>query len=354
VPSATLPQPRRRPDRGSTVAAIPTPATVSADAPPLAAPSDPSATDRAALGMLAAWMGERYFRTFRLQLDDAAPFDAKLAQRQRSVGVSIATLWDPPERAAGAEELEELLTGDVQVDRSSGGAGAYAVWVPSGAELPDGEPARSELRLLLTRGLGGLAPGERREVRVPVTLQLAKIEDAGAYVSVTGGMSVLWTQMSEGLAGAFHLDSRPIHRLPEQEAEQAILISRVRDRAQLLNAGEVSHVALHDYWLLSRLPGEEPAGVTLVAAPPAFSPLDGPLTRRLFRRAVARATAQRAQGDCDLAVLLVVTSLAHIEDELVTAALRGMSPAGYGSLDLIALVADGQVRQVLQPRSLPW
>jgi hypothetical protein len=327
---------------------------VSADAAPPETPGDLSATDRAALAMLATWMGERYFRTFRPQLDDAAPFDATLAQRQRRVGVSIVTLWDPPGRADGAEELETLLTADVQADRSAGGAGSYAVWVPPGAELPDGEPARSELRLLLARGLGGLAAGERREVRVPVTLQLAKIEDAGAYVSVTGGMSALWTQMSEGLTGAFHLDSRPIHRLPEQEAEQAILISRVRDRAELLNAGEVSPVALHDYWLLSGLPGEKPAGVTLVAAPPAFSPLDGPLTRRLFRRAVTRAAEQRAQGECDLAVLLVVTALAHVEDELVTAALRGMSPAAYGSLDLIALVADGQVRQVLQPRSLPW
>ena len=226
--------------------------------------------------------------------------------------------------------------------------------MPPGAELPDGEPSRSELRLLLARGLGGLAPGERREVRVPVTLQIAKIEDRGAYVSVAGGMSPLWTQMSEGIAGAFHLDSRPIHRLPEQEAEQAILISRVRDRAELLNAGEVSPVALHDYWLLSRLPDEAPAGVTLIAAPPAFSPLDGALTRRLFRRAVTRAADQRAQGSCDLAVLLVVTALAHMEEELVTGALRGMSPATYGSLDLIALAADGQVRQVLQPRSLPW
>ncbi len=309
--------------------------------------------ERGALAMLAAWMGERYFRTFRPSPGDAAPFDAALAQRQRTVGVSIDTLWDPPGRAPGAEELEALLTADVQADAEAGG-GAYAVWVPPGVDLPDGEPARSELRLLLGRSLGGLAPGERREVRVPVTAQLAKIEDAGAYVSVAGGMSELWTQMSEGIGGAFHLDSRPIHRLPEQEAEQAILISRVRDRAEMLNAGELSPVALHDYWLLSRLPDEAPAGATLVAAPPAFSPLDGSLTRRLFRRAVTRAADQRARGSCDLAVLLVVTALAHVEQELVTAALRGMSPAIYGSLDLIALAADGQVRQVLQPRSLPW
>jgi hypothetical protein len=43
-----------------------------------------------------------------------------------------------------------------------------------------------------------------------------------------------------------------------------------------------------------------------------------------------------------------------MEDELVTAALKGMNPATYGALDLIVLVADGSVRQVLQPRTLPW
>ena len=31
-----------------------------------------------------------------------------------------------------------------------------------------------------------------------------------------------------------------------------------------------------------------------------------------------------------------------------------MNPALYAGIDLVVLVADGQVRQVLQPRSLPW
>ena len=320
----------------------------------MAEPRELSGVEHAALTMLAAWMGERYFRTFRPNLDGATPFDATLAQRQRTVGVAVTTLWDPAGRVPGAEEIETFLTADVQADRSDNDDAAYAVWVPPGAEIPDSEPALSALRLLLARGLGGLAIGERREVRIPVTLQLAKIEDEGAYVSVAGGMAPLWTQMSEGIAGAFQLDSRPIHRLPEQEAEQSILISRVRDRAELLNMGEVTPVEVHDYWLLSRLPDKNPAGVTLIGAPPIFSPLDGSLTRRLFRRAVTRAATQSTQGSCDLAVLLVVTALAHVEDELVTAALRGMNPSAYGMLDLIALVTDGQVRQVLQPRSLPW
>ncbi len=125
---------------------------------------------------------------------------------------------------------------------------------------------------------------------------------------------------------------------------------------------------VHDYWTVSRLPavapaeGEEeggadaldPGGVSLIAAPPSFDPLDGTMARRLFRYHVARAVEQRQTGECDLSVLVMVAALGHIEDELLTAALRGMNPALYGALDLVALVADGRVRQVLQPRQLPW
>lgn len=315
---------------------------------------DLSGAGRAGLALLRAWMGERYFRTFRPAREDPAPFDAVLRQRERRIGLSVAELWDPPGPPAAAAAMEGLLSSDVSAGAYGEEGGAYVVWVPPGAELPDGEPARSQLRLLLARGLSGLPAGGRREVRVPVTCQLAKVDDQGSYVSVAGGLSPLWTQLSEGVPGAFHLDSRALHRLPEEEAESAILISLVRDRAQLLAAGEVSAVSLHDYWLLSRLPSDEPAGVTLVSAPPSFSPVDGSLTRRLLRRAVARAASQRAGREVDLGVLLVITAIGHIEEELVTAALRGMSPQGYSSLDLIALVGDGQVRQVLQPRSLPW
>ena len=43
-----------------------------------------------------------------------------------------------------------------------------------------------------------------------------------------------------------------------------------------------------------------------------------------------------------------------LEKELVTMALKGMSPANYVQLDLIVVVADGELRQVLKPRKLPW
>ncbi|MEE8338148.1 MAG: hypothetical protein V3R95_08805 [Dehalococcoidia bacterium] len=306
--------------------------------------------ERAALGMLAAWMGEHYFRTFRILDEDdaagAAPFDALLAQRDRRAGVTIGTLW-PEGEAVAVPGFEALVGSDID-------EGGYVLWSPPGIAPPSEEPALSDFRLRVANGLKGLEPNERRELRIPITLQLAKTEVEGQYVSVTGGLSSHWTAISEGVSGAFHLDSRTLHRLPEEEAELEIVLSRVRDRAGLLNKGERSAVEVHDYWLVSRLPADDPPGLTVAGARPDFDPSDGATVRRLLRRNIKRAVEQREAGSCDLAVLVLVSSVAHMEDEMATTALKGMNPAAYAPLDLIALVADGRVRQVLQPRSLPW
>ena len=137
------------------------------------------------------------------------------------------------------------------------------------------------------------------------------------------------------------------------------MISQIRDRAAVLEPGEVTPVEVHDYWLVSRLPGDEPAGVAVFGAPPAFDASDGATVRRLLRAQLRRAGEQREATEAageqpDMTTLLLGAPLGHIEEEMATAALRGMSPAAYGGVDLVALVADGTVRQLLQPRSLPW
>ncbi len=326
------------------------------DAPPQPAESAPQRT--AALHLLAAWMSARYFRTFRCGDEPTDPYDALLQQRERRVSVTIGMLWDPDDPVDGARDIGALLTGDMGGD-SAIAPGAYAVWVPPKATLPTTEPQISNLRLVLARGLGGLAEGERREVRLPLTLVLAKLSDEGAYVSVTGGLAPEWTAISEGVAGSYHLDSRALHRLSEERAEVDIIISRVRDRAALLSTGEVTDVQVNDTWTVSRLPDGAPPGVTVMAAPPAVDPLDGTLVRRMLRRHVQRAvaqgeTARQAGRSPDFAVLILIGAVQHVQDELATAAIRGMNPAAYGAVDLIAVIADGQLRQVLQPRSLPW
>ena len=331
-----------------------------------------SSPHAAALRLASTWMSERYYRTFRPIEGDPGAFDALLQQRALRVGVTIGSLWEQDEVADSvapdADDLAALLTADMRAEGSSIESGAYVVWVPPKAALPTTEPQISLLRVALARGLGGLPAGEQREVRLPLTLVLAKLSDEGAYVSVTGGLAPEWTTMSEGVAGSFHLDSRGLHRLPTERAEIDIIVTRVRDRAALLEAGEVTDVQVHDTWTVSRLPdigaaGSEATGVTVIAPPPTVDPLDGTIVRRMLRRHVQRAVAQRSAATeaaqaagrpVDFAALILLGALAHLNDELATAALRGMNPALYGALDLIAIVADGGVRQVLQPRSLPW
>lgn len=313
----------------------------------------PSRTRAAAAHMLAAWMGGRFYRTFRLAEDDPAPFDFVLAQRDRTVGTSVGVLWEEEPRPAGVDALEDVLSSDVETDEGIA-PGAYAVWVPPTARVPTQEPEFSDLRIILARAMRSLGPGERREARIPVTVKLAKLQLDGAYVSVVGGLSTAWLAMSEGIPGSFHLDSRPVHRLPEETAELDILVSRVRDYAMALEPGELTDIGLHDHWVVSRLPDGAPSGVTVIAAPPELDPQDGVNIRRRFRQEVQRAVDQKRAGQADLAALAVVGPFAHIGEELVTASLRGMNPALYTALDLVVVIADGQVRQVLQPRSLPW
>lgn len=311
-----------------------------------------SPAEGAAVHLLSGWMGERFFRTFRVGDGDPAPYDAVLHQRERRIGITTGVLW-PEGPVAGAAELAALLTSDIEGDPSVAPAG-YVVWVPPRVALPEEEPHRSRLRVTLANSLSGLAPGERREVRLPATVKLAKIDVEGAYVSVAGGLAGEWLALSEGVRGAFHLDSRAVHRTPSERAELDLILTRVRDRAAVLEPLEVTDVEIDDTWTVSRLPEGAPAGVTVIAAPESFDPIDGVAVRRGLRAHVARAVAQREAGDTDLSALVVVAALAHLSDELVTASLRGMNPVAYGVLDLIVLVADGQMRQVLQPRTLPW
>lgn len=326
------------------------------DAPEAGAPADRGGRlGRVALGMAAGWLGQRFFRTFRVDEESPAPFDARLRQRDRLVGVTLGTLWDDAVRDPAVGAMETLVSADLA---AAGDEGAYVLWAPPGATFPQTEPQRSDVRLMIARGLSGLAPGQRREVRIPIVLRLAKIEAEGAYVMVTGPLSSEWAHLSEGISGVFHLDARDLLRLPDETPEVDIILARIRDRAAVMQPQEVTEVPVHDYWVVSRLDGNAPQGLTIVSAPRASSPADaddGTRVRRGLRRAVRRAVEQRAAGgDVEFSVLVLLEVVGHMQAELATQALRGMSPASYAAIDEILLVADGQVREVLQPRSVPW
>jgi hypothetical protein len=104
-------------------------------------PHGPEAVRVAALHMLAAWMGERFFRTFRLPDDDPAPYDALVQQRDRRIGVTLGLLWGEEQSLAGADDFAEMLSADMASEPGIED-GAYAIWVPPRATLPREEPGR--------------------------------------------------------------------------------------------------------------------------------------------------------------------------------------------------------------------
>lgn len=309
------------------------------------------------LHLLAAWMSEKFYRTFRpsdwlAKNEEEIGFDALITQRNRTIGVFIAELWTASEHATITDQLGGLLADDMVSDESIE-EGAYAVWVPPKVQLPSTEPYISELRLQLLKGMRGISTDERREIRIPRVVTLAKLENTGAYMSVTGGFSTEWLALSDGVQGSFHLDSHKISRLPKERAELESMMTQIRDRAMLLREGELTKLDIFDHWTISHLPETLKSGVAVISPPPELDPHDGTPVRRDLRR-LLKQVQQSDMSTVDMKVLVVTTAVTHIDQELVTTAIKGMSPSMYGMLDLIVVVADGELRQVLQPRSLPW
>jgi hypothetical protein len=320
-------------------------------------PLTPMTSQMVLLHLLAAWMSEKFYRTFRpsdrpAKNAEEIGFDALITQRNRTIGVFIAELWTAPEHTTITDQLGGLLTDDMVSDESIE-EGAYAVWVPPKVQLPSTEPYISELRLQLLKGMRGISTDERREIRIPRVVTLAKLENTGAYMSVTGGFSTEWLALSDGVQGSFHLDSHKISRLPKERAELESMMTQIRDRAMLLREGELTELDIFDHWTISHLPETLKSGVAVISPPPELDPHDGTPVRRDLRR-LLKQVQQSDMSTVDMKVLVVTTAVTHIDQELVTTAIKGMSPSMYGMLDLIVVVADGELRQVLQPRSLPW
>jgi hypothetical protein len=320
-------------------------------------PLTPMTSQMVLLHLLAAWMSEKFYRTFRpsdrpAKNAEEIGFDALITQRNRTIGVFIAELWTAAEHATITDQLGGLLTDDMVSDESIE-EGAYAVWVPPKVQLPSIEPYISELRLQLLKGMRGISTDERREIRIPRVVTLAKLENTGAYMSVTGGFSTEWLALSDGVQGSFHLDSHKISRLPKERAELESMMTQIRDRAMLLREGELTELDIFDHWTISHLPETLKSGVAVISPPPELDPHDGTPVRRDLRR-LLKQVQQSDMSTVDMKVLVVTTAVTHIDQELVTTAIKGMSPSMYGMLDLIVVVADGELRQVLQPRSLPW
>ena len=73
-------------------------------------------------------------------------------------------------------------------------------------------------------------------------------------------------------------------------------------------------------------------------------------------RALLREAAPAVHQPADAHALVVLGAATYADDEKLTWALRGMDPTLYSGSDLMAVIADGVVKPLLQPgrSTLPW
>lgn len=225
------------------------------------------------------------------------------------------------------------------------GAGGVLVWLPAGAEPPLDEPAASETVQAIGAAAAALAPGAVGDARLPITLYLRRRDEAGAYITAYGGMAQYWAQFTERVQGYFQLDSKQLHRLPDDEAYIKGLVDRIVDVAQGMTVDEMRAIPAEDFWRVQRLRGGE--GCAAAGRPAGDEAEQGAPLRRRLRTALQEAGARfGADGDA-LRVLLLYGHYPTLDGEPVGPALRGMDPSLFAGIDFVALLSDGTVKPLL-------
>ena len=226
----------------------------------------------------------------------------------------------------------------------------YALWLPRGAELPVGEPGLSQLALAANEARP--VDGDRLELRRGVNLYLRRTSLDGSVVTVLGGLAPLWAQFTNRVAGSFQLNAGELHRLPESEEERTELIERVVLAAGQPDVDDSCVIPADDVWTANRLSGDR---AYVVGSPVAEGDEASAALRRSLRKLLREAQGISNES-ADARALVILAAATELAGEKVSLTLRGMDPTLYSGYDLIAVVADGQVRIVLDSRAgaLPW
>jgi hypothetical protein len=123
-----------------------------------------------------------------------------------------------------------------------------------------------------------------------------------------------------------------------------------------LETGGVAEFEHEDAWTVQRLPrGATAEGMTdgwaITGCPPGFEPADGGAIRRILRRRLTEA-AQSLAGRGELKALVLAGAYEYMASENAGPSLRGFDPAATAGFDVIALVADAEVKPLLVKRGL--
>ncbi len=297
--------------------------------------------------LLIDWLNRRFESQFDL---GEAQGDALVASDgTHRLGLYVAPLWE--EEPAWEERLrameERLRGGNVR--------GAFLLWVPPKADVPVDEPDASDFVQRVQVAAAPLPPGGRTEVTFPVTVELGKMREEGGYASVIGGMSRWWTRITEKVNGTFHVNSTAVHRLTIDGEVRERLWDNIGALSLGIDVGQAADFEVEEAWTLQRLPAsEQGAGFAIAGAPPETDPTEGILVRRMARKRLAAANEALNALDVELRSAGLIGSYEYAELEGASATVKALDPSLFSRLQVVGVLADGDVRPTFLPRELPW
>jgi hypothetical protein len=308
-------------------------------------PSDPGL---AGLKLFKSWFGGYYARS--LAGGDVHSEDGVLTTE-----VSVGRRW-----TLAITVLNTLLAGaDLQFEAARAAieqrldheGRSIALWAPRGAPLPVAEPGLSEIALAIANA-SSLEDG-RLEVRRPVELYLRRIDTTGSVITVLGGLSGHWAQFTNRVPGSFQLNSGQLFRLPASQEERDDLADRIVLAAGQPGVDDTEVIRTEDCWTANDL---EEGGSYVLGTPEPETDEQSAALRRTLRSLLRKAAPGLRQGSPDARALVVLGAATYAEEEKLSWALRGMDPTLYAGYDILAVVADGVVKPLLQPgrSTLPW
>jgi hypothetical protein len=299
--------------------------------------------------LIVDWFAERTGRAHSLDAIVEGDVPVFLANSDAGkLAVAIAPLWEPGSDAAAEDArqaMEERLdAGNVR--------GPFLIWAPPKAAVAASEPEASDFVMRAQMACAPMQPGARNEIDLPVKIQLAKVRDEGGYASVIGGLSRVWTALTERVNGTFHVNSMQMRRAPQSESTRDALLDQIGELSRGLSVGSAVELDCSEAWTVQRMRTEPlgERGFAIAQAPPKIDPSDGTLMRRLVRKRLKAANEALANVAADVKGVGLLAIYEYAEHENVGSFVKSLDPGLFAGLQLIAAVVDGEVRPVFQPR----
>ncbi len=133
------------------------------------------------------------------------------------------------------------------------------------------------------------------------------------------------------------------------------LWSDIGSLSHSIEVGQSADFDVDDSWTLQRLPDNEShSGFAIIAAPPSLDPTDGISVRRAARKRLAEANEALGALDVDMRVVGLLGSDEYAELETAGATVKAVDPSLFNRLEVVSILADGEIRPTFLPKSLPW